>query len=683
VNGELQPGSQAGGDRPGLRWLPGQHYQAAAAYVAVALTVLWAAHDGGYDADTWYWGALVMLAMLVVVVGAAATRRPIGRARTVALAGLSAYALWSYASIAWAQYPGDALTGSNRTLLYLLVFAAFSLASWRPRQVLWLLTGYTACLGAIGAVLLARMATHHSATALFSEGRLISPTGYFNSNAALFMAAALLAVVLCVRAELPSLVRGVLAAIGCASLQLALLAQSRGWLFTLPAVLVVTIVVSRDRLRVALAAVLPALGALAATPALLDVYRASTGPNPTAHELVSTAGRAGRIGLLVCAGVLVLGALLATLDARSRRPPIGARPRLVIGTVVSVLAAAAAIAGATIATHGHPIHFLRTQWHGFTHPSASTSSAGSHFADIGTGRYDAWRVSVKALLAHPLGGLGQDNFADYYVRHRHTGLELQWTHSLEMRLLAHTGLVGTALFAVFLAGALTAALSRRARGDRLAAALAGAALLPLIVWLIHGSVDWFWEIPALSGPALGFLAMAGGIEEAERPLPEPRMRRRRPPRWVAAAAGALALVALVVVLAFPYLSVRETSAAGDVRQLDPGQALSDLSSAADLNPLNADPGRIGGTIALQTGQYAEAERRFEQATAREPGGWYAWLGAGLAASALGQRERAHRDFRTAADIDSLQPAVRAALSKVDTPHPLMPDQALKLLVLVH
>ncbi|MCU1244907.1 MAG: hypothetical protein JWN02_817 [Acidobacteria bacterium] len=679
--GRAEGGARTTPRRSSLRLIVLDHSSAAAAYGAVALMVLWAAHDGGYDADTWYWGALVMVALLAWI-GPAARIRELGRPATVALVAFALYLVWSYASIAWAAYPGDALTGSNRTLLYFLVFAAFLLTPWRPRQALATLSAYAVSIGVIGAVLLGEMATHQSALALFREGRLFQPTGYFNSNAALFMAASLVSVALSVRRELPAILRGVLLAVACCGLDLALLAQSRGWLFTLPVVLVASAMVSRDRLRVAAAAILPTLGALAAVPSLLDVYRASTGANARTATLVSAAGRAGRISLLFCGAVLVSGTVLAAVDSRSRVPGLSIRWRRTVGTALAGLALAGGVAGATAATHGHPFRFMKNQWHGFTHPSASTSNGASHFADIGSGRYDAWRVSIKAVLAHPLGGLGQDNFADYYIRHRKTGLELQWTHSLEMRLLAHTGFAGTILFGVFIAGALAAALTGRRRASALSAAVGGAGLLPLVVWLIHGSVDWFWEIPALGAPALGFLAMAGGISAPHIQV-APRVLRRAPAQALRMAGAGLALVLAVAVLGFPYLSVREVSLANDLRRTNPIQALADLHTAAALNPLNADPGRIGGTISLQAGLFAEAQRRFEQATTRKRGGWYAWLGAGLAASALGERYTARRDFQQANAINPLQPAVREALAKVSTNQPLTPEQALNLLVVVY
>src|ERR1700759_1473465 len=37
---------------------------AAPVVVVLLLLILWAAHDGGYDEDTWYWGALLALGLL-------------------------------------------------------------------------------------------------------------------------------------------------------------------------------------------------------------------------------------------------------------------------------------------------------------------------------------------------------------------------------------------------------------------------------------------------------------------------------------------------------------------------------------------------------------------------------------------------------------------------------------------
>jgi Flp pilus assembly protein TadD len=79
----------------------------------------------------------------------------------------------------------------------------------------------------------------------------------------------------------------------------------------------------------------------------------------------------------------------------------------------------------------------------------------------------------------------------------------------------------------------------------------------------------------------------------------------------------------------------------------------------------------------------QAERFFQQAASRDPGGWFSWLGAGLAASALGDNVQARHDFEVAASINSRQPAVTRALALVNTTHPLTPPEAFQLLVLAH
>jgi len=95
--------------------------------------------------------------------------------------------------------------------------------------------------------------------------------GYFNSSAALFTMAALVGTALSMRRELPAPIRGLLIAGACIEMQLALMGQSRGWLLTLPLVLLIALVVMRKRLRFVLAAVLPLMAAVIPVHLLLGV----------------------------------------------------------------------------------------------------------------------------------------------------------------------------------------------------------------------------------------------------------------------------------------------------------------------------------------------------------------------------------------------------------------------------
>ncbi|MGH2867143.1 MAG: hypothetical protein ACRDNK_06180, partial [Solirubrobacteraceae bacterium] len=102
--------------------------------MAVALMLVWAAHDGGYDSDTWYWGALATLGLLAAVLaGLERGRRRLPRAGRIALVLFALYVAWSYLSISWAQSPGDALQGSNRALLYMMLFTLLLILPWTPQ----------------------------------------------------------------------------------------------------------------------------------------------------------------------------------------------------------------------------------------------------------------------------------------------------------------------------------------------------------------------------------------------------------------------------------------------------------------------------------------------------------------------------------------------------------------------
>jgi hypothetical protein len=659
------------------------------ALLGVGLMLVWAGHDGGYDPDTWYWGALAALGLLLaVLVGNAGRGVQRSGATSAALVAFAAYVAWSYASIAWAQSPGDALEGSNRALLYLLLFALFSVIPWSAAGAVVTLLAYTLGVGAVALEILVRMAAASHVEGLFISGRLATPTGYYNSTAALFTIAALLAVALSTRRRLPAPLRGLMLAIAAAGLQLAVIGQSRGWLFTLPLVAVVAVAAVSGRLRFALAASIPLIAALAALSPLLHVFRAYLHAHYSTHALTPAAVHAARVSLLWCAVAGLAGLTLALGESRVRLPVLSIRARRALGAVAAAAALAAVAAGATLATHGDPTGFVSRQWRGFTHPPTSPDP-GSHFAGVGSQRYDFWRVAWHAALAHPLGGLGQDNFADYYLPRRRTDKEPRWTHSLELRLLGHTGFVGLALFLAFLTAALSGALRHGRRLTADARFVTGAALLASIVWIIHGSVDWFWEIPALSGPALGFLAMAGALNSAARQDDDPSAarrvsRRRRPalpavPRATVRSLSVLAVGGCFLVLGIPYLAIREISAARALAARRPTGALRDLARAASLNPLSPDPGRIGGVIALEVGDYRAAKQRFSQAIAREPGGWLAWFGAGLADSALGDHAGAYHDFAMAASIDAGPPVIRAALARALSPQPLRPTQALSQL----
>jgi O-antigen ligase len=107
-------------------------------------------------------------------------------------------------------------------------------------------------------------------------------------------------------------------------------------------------------------------------------------------------------------------------------------------------------------------------------------------------------------------------------------------HSLEVETAAELGLLGLLALALLVGGVIAAARTALARN---AAAAAGPSAA-LLAWFLHASIDWDWQLPAVSLPAI---VLAGAIvaiaESAPRGAAEER-RDRRGERSLALSAGA-------------------------------------------------------------------------------------------------------------------------------------------------
>ncbi|MGH2912073.1 MAG: O-antigen ligase family protein, partial [Solirubrobacteraceae bacterium] len=541
--------------------------------VTIAVITAWAATGGGYESaptlgagyepDPWYLGGLMIVGLLCAT-AVAVGKVNLARWTKVACAAFGLYVVWSFLSVTWAHDQGAAFLGSGRALVYFAAFLTFAILPWRDWSVKVALGMLVAALGALALITAIRVAALANPAALFLNARLSYPLGYYNADAAMFMVTAITAVALCSgRWVQPALrVAGITLAALC--LQLAVLGQSRGWLFTAPIILLLALLLVPNRLRLLVFALGPAIATAAIAPTLLHVYgRATTGgvalAEPRLGEILHRQSTHAVHAMLIADAALVFVLTLAVIVDRRMSLNQTAQARLRrVGSAAALVAVLAAIAGGLAATHGHPLARVERAWSSFANTN-NTANESSRFTTLGSQRVDFWRVALHEFSRHPLAGIGQDNFAAPYLRERHTDQEPRWTHSIELRLLTHTGLVGALLFALFLLAVLLAsrAKPRKPHAERVSAAIA---LLPLVVWLVHGSVDWLWEFPALSVTALSFAGAATSIGSAPRPqAPEGRPRQqattsspRHSPRLAVGArvgatllgAGALAALAI-------------------------------------------------------------------------------------------------------------------------------------------
>jgi hypothetical protein len=619
--------------------------------------LLWlAADEAGFNPTTWYPAPLFVLGLLCATALALGLPRGLPRALRLALVLFALYTAWTYLSISWADHTGPAVDGANRTTLYLMVFALFACWPSGPRggQAVLALLGLG--LAVLGLVELIRLDSARGPASFFIEGRLVEPAGYVNANVALWTTGLLACLSLAAGREVAPWLRGV--ALGGAGLlaALALLGQSRGWLLALPFALLLWVLLSPSRLR-ALAAVL-AVSALTAamSPRLLAV-----------HDDFSVSALDGLISDALVAAITsavvltLIGFAAALVDRRAaprELPPVPARLRRagwLAAAATALLAVVVAFAALDASSR------ISDAWDDFKEGGQPEAGA-SRFASVGTYRYDFWRVAWDLFEEQPLHGIGVENFQEEYLRRGEGFEQPRYAHSLELGVLSQTGVVGAVLLFGALAAALVAAAGRLARAGPAGRAVSAAALAAFVYWLVHASVDWLWEFPAVGGMAFALLGRAAAPDG-------PAAARRRASR------GAMvvlvgATLALAVVLAGPWLAELETRRALDEWQGDPEAAFSRLDRAESLNPLSPRPRLVAGAIAIEQGRLGAARSHFDAALEREHDNAYALLELGAIAGQRGQRRRAQRLLERAVELRPRDDVARATLRSARRGRPI-------------
>jgi O-antigen ligase len=488
--------------------------------------------------------------------------------------------------------------------------------------------------------------------------------------------------------------------------EVALLSQSRGSLYATPitAALVFALLPGRTRTFALLAPV--AAGAAAAAPAVLRVGDHLRGGEAVPFR-VHDASTATLLAALVVTLVVAGGAALEARRAGHAPGPSGLLHRLTAAAAIIVLVGV--VAGG-LAAAGNPVTRAEKAWHSFK-GGYGIGGGNRLLSGLGSNRYDFFRVAVDEFKAHPAGGIGADNFQQQYLRHGHSGETPRYPHSIELRTLSQTGVIGTLLALLGLGAALVAAMRAARSPDRLAAGVAAAALAGFGYWVIHGSVDWFWEFAGLGAPAFAMLGLACALapragvsaapaveargaaapgrgrpgdteteaeadpdgldgeagapaERSERPrppAPPPRRNVRGPAVIAATILGALVFLGATLALLGPWLSGLEVGQAARIWTRSPGTAYARLEDAAGLNPLSAQPNLVAGSIALRRDELARGDREFERALSRSPDDAYATLERGAIASTRGERARALALLTRAAALNPRDPLTRQAL----------------------
>jgi hypothetical protein len=601
--------------------------QRAAAGTGVAVAALfgwWAVREGGTTPGPLYAGALVLLVALVVV-GRGVDWARLPRAARGALCALALFTAWSFLSIAWAGERSVAWEAADRALIYLTVFALFAMLPWTATQATGVLVAFVLATALAGTWALGD-AIAGSARAV-QDGRLAGPVGYENATAALMLTAFWPAVLLAARRSSPLAFRGLLLAAAGFLLGLAVLAQSRGSLLAGAVSLVLAVALSPERARVLAALSAVALTTLLALPALLDVY---AGGGEQATLIRAAIAMTVSSALLLGAG-LASGHLDRHLHAPARRLPLH------LPAIAATILVAAAV---------------------WTQAGETRLAGGA-----ASGRYDFWRVAAGQFADAPLTGAGAGNFAQDYARERTHREEPLYPHSVVWGTLGQTGLVGGALLAGFFVVA-AAGLGRARALDAERYALAVAAFVPAAAWLTHASVDWLWEVPAVTAPAFALLGLVAGLGV---PGARGTPARRRPGRTaVIVVLAGLAAASFVL----PALAAREIERAVADWDDDPAAAWRGLERARTLDPLGDRADVITGVLARRDGDLRRARQAFGRALARDPDDWYAQTQLAIVELGDGDRAAAADKLTLASRLNPLEPAITEAMEAVRQGRPV-------------
>jgi hypothetical protein len=454
----------------------------------------------------------------------------------------------------------------------------------------------------------------------------------------LLVVAAFSAIIIASQRTLPTVLRMLMFGVATAAIDLIILAQSRGSLLGTAVAVPALLLFSPIRHRILAVMLLVGGCVLIAAPALVHVYSSSDhGLKPFQAALHHSL----RMGIFSVAAAAAVGLVWAAASRLGSIPP---RFERVAGRAVLALTIAGLASPLVVSAiyPGKARHAASSAWHSFAH-SDSPRGGASRFSSLGSSRYDLYRVALGEISNHPVVGIGSDNFAADYLRHRHTDAEPLYPHSDVLRVPAQTGLVGTVLAVVFAGGLLTAGY----RSWRAAPTATMALLIPVLYWFVHGAFDWLWEVAGVTAPIAAWAGAAVSLRANATEV-------RRVPTFVRAAVICAALVAAVPIGA-DWLSSRNEDAALAHWRTDPAGSIRQLQSAANLNPFSDRPNLLAAVIAAQAGADQTVELR--RAEVRNPSNWYTHLLLALNAAHTRSWSVASTEAATASALNPREPTV--------------------------
>lgn len=367
---------------------------------------------------------------------------------------------------------------------------------------------------------------------------------------------------------------------------------------------------------------------------------------------------AGEFGLLLLTMVVVLLAVGLAIGFRVSlaAPSLHIRKRVGVAAVACAcivpLAAFTSVAFSQRGLTGT----ISNRFHDLTSETATTSGGPQRLTQTSSSRGRYWRNAGHVFSAHPAVGTGAGTFGTARLRYRKDVLVARHAHGFFAQTMSDLGAVGLVVILAFAAAWLAAVF--RTTGGRLRfwrARPGGAAIwdaervgvtalaLSALVFGLHSSIDWTWFVPGCAVMGIfvaGFVAGRGPLPvlgTAGGPAPATASGIRLPrtargwfmPKEPALAGAAVAVAVAAILCAWAVdQPERSDSATHDALTLAAQgkfpQALAKADHAHNLNPLSPKPLLVRAAVQDSGGDTKDALTTIEAAVIEQPSNPQLW-----------------------------------------------------------
>ncbi len=439
-------------------------------------------------------------------------------------------------------------------------------------------------------------------------------------------------------------------------MELAVLTQSRGAMVSLAVSLPVFFAVSGQRLR-GVIAFLPVAASLFITfPGLNGVYLAleSTGSGLGAMQSVMP---------LIWATTIFAGAYGLVWGISDRRW----RPSFELARAARIAAFSCAALGVAIGSLvfvdrlGSPVSWSQERWEAFVENDMAGEDESRYMSAGGSGRYTLWQVAGRDFAANPVLGVGTHNYEATYYQSRDSIVGwVRQPHILPLEVLSERGVVGGLFFFGFLGVCVAAGLWKHLSDlNSEGKAQVGAVLAAVVYWLTHSSIEWFWQMPAVTIPAMIYLAMLVAPWEGLREGENAFAPSARPLKL--AGVGLAVLTFATVEPLYAADRLQENAEAEE----NPWLALRRLERAQTINPLDPNLARLEGDLALQVGDVPRATQSYARTIHLNPEHYAPYAVLGGLYEQIGQDERAMRLYQKSLQLNPLDPELQENVERAE------------------